>query len=130
MSQVSYISLYQVQHQYKSKLTCEVVIERSPIVMQMDTEAEVSIISEGTHKTVFPKLLPAKFNVLLIFKAYSNEMITVIGELSVKVQYVKQTVTLTFIAIFGSGQSIREGLAAEIAPRLVEYVSPNFITLQ
>ena len=61
--------------------------------MEMDTEAEVSIISEGTHKTVFPKLLSAKFNVLLIFKAYSNEVITVIDELSVKVQCVKQTVT-------------------------------------
>ena len=66
------------------------VIERNPIVMEMDTEAEVSIISEGTHKTVFPKLLPAKLCYLYLrFKEYSNEMITVIGELSVKVQYVK-----------------------------------------
>ena len=33
--------------------------------MEMDNEAEVSIISEGTHKTVFTELQPAKFIVLL-----------------------------------------------------------------
>ena len=59
--------------------------------MEMDNEAEVSITSEGTHKTVFPELQPTKFIVLL--KTYSNEVITVIGELSVKVQYGEQTVT-------------------------------------
>ena len=45
-------------------LTCEVVIE-SPIIMETDIGAEVSIILESTHKTLFPELQPAKFNVLL-----------------------------------------------------------------
>ena len=46
-------------------LTCEVIIEGSPLVMEIDTGAEVSIISEGTRQAIFPELQPVKSNVLL-----------------------------------------------------------------
>ena len=70
----------------------------------MDTGAEVSIISEDTCKTVFPELQPAKSNVLL--KTYTNEVMKVVGELPVKVQYGEQTETLTLIVVSGSGPSL------------------------
>ena len=41
-------------------LTCEVIIEGSPLVMEIDNGAEVSIISEGTRQEIFPELQPVK----------------------------------------------------------------------
>ena len=72
--------------------------------MEVDTRAEVSIISEDTYKTVFPELQPAKSNVLL--KTYPNVVMKVVGELPVKVQYGKQTETLTLIVVSGSRPSL------------------------
>ena len=105
------LHLFAIGTTYKSKpLTSEVVIEGSPIVMEVDTGAEVSIISEDTYKAVFPELQPAKSNVLL--KTYTNEVMKVVSELPVKVQYGEQTETLTLIVISGSGPSLlgRNGL--------------------
>ena len=99
------LHLFAVGATSKSKpLTCEVVIEGSPIIMEVDTGAEVSIISEDTCKTVFPELQPAQSNVLL--KTYTNEVMKVVGELPVKVQYGEQTETLTLIVVSGSGPSL------------------------
>ena len=47
--------------------TCEVIVEGNPLVMEIDTEAEVSVISEGTHQAIFPGLQPTKFSILLKF---------------------------------------------------------------
>ena len=80
------------------------VIEGSPIVMEVDTGAEVSIMSEDTCKSVFPELQPTKSNVLL--KTYTNEVMKVVGELPVKVQYGEQTETLTLIVVSCSGPSL------------------------
>ena len=78
-------------------LTCEVIIEGSPLVIEIDTGAEVSIISEGTRQQV-------KSNVLL--KIYTNQVMAVVGELQVKVQYGKQTENLNLIAVSGRGPSL------------------------
>ena len=65
-------------------LTCEVTVKGSPLVMEIDTGAEVSVISEGTRQAIFPELQLTKSNVLL--KTYTNEVMSVAGELQVKVQ--------------------------------------------
>ena len=85
-------------------LTCEVIIEGSPLVMEIDTGAEVSIISEGTRQAIFPELQPVKSNVLL--KTYTNEVMAVVGELQVKVQYGEQTENLNLIVVSGRGPSL------------------------
>ena len=65
-------------------LTCEVTVEGSPLVMEIDTGAEVSVISEGICQAIFPELQPTKSNVLL--KTYTiDEVMSVVGELQVKV---------------------------------------------
>lgn len=61
-------------------LTCELTIEGKPLVMEIDTGTEVSIISEATHWAIFPELQPVKSRVLL--KTYTNEVMSVVGELS------------------------------------------------
>ena len=85
-------------------LTCEVTVEGSPLVMEIDTGAEVSVISEGTRQAIFPELQPTKSNVLL--KTYTNEVMSVVGELQVKVQYGEQTENLKLIVVSGRGPSL------------------------
>lgn len=69
-------------------LTCELIIEGKPLVMEIDTGAEVSIISEGTHLAIFPGLQPIKSNVLL--KTYTNKVMLVVGERKVKSSMVSK----------------------------------------
>ena len=85
-------------------LTCEVTVEGSPLVMEIDTGAEVSVISEDTRQAIFPELQPTKSNVLL--KTYTNEVMSVVGELQVKVQYGEQTENLKLIVVSGRGPSL------------------------
>ena len=85
-------------------LTCVVVIEGSPLVMEVDTGAEVSIISEDMRRAIFPALQPVKSNLRL--KTFPNEVMSVVGELQVKVQYGKQTKALKLIVVSGSGPSL------------------------
>ena len=85
-------------------LTCEVIVEGSPLVMEIDTGTEVSVISEYTCQAIFPELQPTKSNVLL--KTYTNEVMSVVGELQVKVQYGEQTENLKLIVVSGRGPSL------------------------
>ena len=85
-------------------LTCEVIIEGCPLVMEVDTGAEVSVISEDTCQAIFPALKPVKSSLLL--KMYANKVISIFGELQVKDQYGKQTEVLKLIVVSGSGPSL------------------------
>ena len=88
--------LYAIGTSSKPKpLTCEVVIEGSPLVMEGDTGAEVSIISEDTCQATFPTLQPVKSSLRL--KTYTNEVMSAVGEIQVKVQYGKQTEVLKLL---------------------------------
>ena len=64
-------------------LTCDVIIEGSSLVMEVDTGAEVFIISEDTRQAIFSALQPVKSSLQL--KTYTNRVISVVGELQVKV---------------------------------------------
>ena len=54
--------------------------------MEVNTGAEVSLISEGTCESLFPLMQPAQSNVIL--KTYTGEVIPVVCELQVNVQYI------------------------------------------
>ena len=53
--------------------------------MEVDTEAEVSIISDSTRRLLFTNVTLEKTYVVL--KTYTEETIPVVGELPVMVQY-------------------------------------------
>ena len=63
---------------------CDVLVEGTPLTMEVDTGAEVSVISETTctRKSLFPESKLAKTNVVL--KTYTHETIPVLGELTVE----------------------------------------------
>ena len=62
---------------------CDVLVEGTPLTMEVDTGAEVSVISETTRKSLFLESKLAKTNVVL--KTYTHETIPVLGELTVEV---------------------------------------------
>ena len=74
--------------------------------MEVDTEAEVSIISEKTREEIFPeeKLRPSD----LKLKTYTIESMKVTGTciLNVKVQYEDQFKKLVLVVTAGNGPSL------------------------
>ena len=74
--------------------------------MEVDTGASVSLISEATFKKLWtdktPKLGPT--NVTL--RSYSGEVIKVLGELNVTVEYGDQEMRLSLLVVTGKGPSL------------------------
>ena len=68
---------------------CDVLVEGTPLTMEVDTGAKVFVISETTRKSLFPESKLAKTN--LVLKTYTHETIPVLGELTVEVHYGAQT---------------------------------------
>ena len=80
------------------------LINGKKLSMELDTGAEVSIISEKTREETFPeeKLRPSD----LKLKTYTNEPMKVTGTLNVKVQYEDQVKKLALVVTAGNGPSL------------------------
>jgi hypothetical protein len=100
------LHLYRVgQHTSVSKpLVCTLQIQKQIVEMEIDTGADVSLISEKTHQQLFPDLPIEPTTVRL--KTYTNEAITVKGQITVHVQYGQQTAQLRLIVVCGDGPSL------------------------
>ena len=85
-------------------ITVELSLDGKPITMEVDTGAAVSLISERTHKALFPETKPKKSSIVL--KTYTDERMPVIGELSVEVCYGKQCERLPLVIVAGDGPSL------------------------
>ena len=75
------------------------------LVMEVDTSAAVSLLSEDTLKSKFPgaRLQPATVQL----KTYTGEPLEVMGELPVEVQYQQQTPKqLSVVVVKGKGPSL------------------------
>ena len=73
-------------------------------MMEVDTGAEVSVISHKTLQNSFPQLALDESHMLL--KSYMGEAIPVAGETQVNVQYGAQSVQLPLVIIAGERQSL------------------------
>ena len=76
----------------------------TPVKMELDTGAAVSLISEATKNQLFPTLPLAKSNALL--RTYSGERLKVHGQLNVKVCYGDQNKELPLLVVDGNGQNL------------------------
>ena len=65
--------------------------------MEVDTGTEVSLISEDTCESLFSLTQPAQSSIIL--KTYTGEVMPVVGELQVNVQYGEQTKRLRLIIL-------------------------------
>ena len=81
----------------------KMLINRKRLSTELDTGAEVSIISEKTTEETFPekKLRPSDIKL----KNYTNEPMKVTGTLNVKVQYEDQFKKLVLVVTAGNGPS-------------------------
>ena len=85
-------------------ITVDVQINGKQLPMVVDTGAALSIISEQTWKKNFPGITLKKADVVL--KTYTNERMTVMGELLVQVVYEHQCEHLPIVVIAGDGPSL------------------------
>ena len=79
-------------------------VNGKPLHMELDTGADLSIISEATRKTLFPNLRIHKSTVTL--KTYTEEPIKLVGNLHVHVKYKGQQAKLVLIVVEGKGPSL------------------------
>jgi hypothetical protein len=71
--------------------------------MEVDMGADLSIISEATRQKEFPSLKLHPSDVIL--KTYTGELVKIIGNLHVKVQYKGQLAKLVIVVVEGNGPS-------------------------
>ena len=100
------LHLYQVGKcgSASKSLTCTLQIENQSVAMEVDTGADVSIISEQTHQQLFPQLQLVPSHIRLT--TYTNEVIPVKGQIPVHVRHGEQAFDLTLIVVAGSGPSL------------------------
>ena len=93
-----------IRHQAGKPLLMDMTLNGTPLVMELDTGAAVSVISEATFNNVLSdeKLSPVK----VPLRTYSGELIPVLGKLDVTVGYGIQKATLSLHVVKGAGQSL------------------------
>ena len=88
----------------KGRVMVEILINKRPITMQVDTAADVTVMSESVANTI-PKLTVGKSGTVI--KDYNNADIKVIGAANVDIQYGSQKVSgLPLIIVKGNGQAL------------------------
>ncbi|MDD9817031.1 MAG: reverse transcriptase domain-containing protein, partial [Gammaproteobacteria bacterium] len=85
-------------------ITAQLEINGKQLTMEVDTGAAVSIISESTQKKVFSKVSLQRTSVKL--RTYTDEPISVLGEMRVIVTYRQSTHNLTLYVVPGNGPSL------------------------
>ena len=88
----------------KAGLTVEVAIGGQPLVMELNTGALVSIVSEGTWTKVLKgrSLQPSP----IWLKTYTGQSIKVLGQQVVRVEYEGQRHKLPLVVVAGDGPSL------------------------
>ena len=91
-----------------------VTVKDKPLVMEVDTGATISIISEATQTKLLPHLKLHKSKVVM--KTYTDEPIQVKGQLNVHVSYKGQTSPLTLVVV---------NVATALKPRNCQFIQGN-----
>ncbi len=87
-------------------ITITVLVDEEELLMEVDTGASVSLISEVTYKELWTENKPhlRKTNVKL--RTYSGEFLNVLGSVTVNVTYGNQKKNLPLMVVAGNGPSI------------------------
>ena len=90
--------------------TVELQVDGKPLVMEIDTGAAFSLISEKSRRSLFPESNLTSLTVVL--KTYTEQRMPVLGEMSVQVKYGQQCEELTLSIVAGDGPCLWKRLAA------------------
>ena len=85
-------------------IKCSVLVEGHSLIMEVDTGADVSLISDATRQSFCSNLPLTPTDIKL--RTYTNEAMDVLGELHVHVQYQGQTYQLSLLVVAGDGPSL------------------------
>ena len=96
--------LFKLRESSSHPMEVTVTVKDKPFVMEVDTGAAVSVISEATRTKLFPHLKLHKSKVVL--KTYKDEPIQVKGQLNVHVSYKGQTSPLKLAVVNGAGPNL------------------------
>ena len=80
------------------------VVNGKKLLMELDTGAAVSIISDHTRRSLFPDL-PLRDSSLTL-RTYTEEQMEVVGQLNVRVQCGDQVEKLVLVVVGGNGPSL------------------------
>ena len=96
--------LHTLRAQSGQPLEVDLMLDRKPLCMEIDTRAAVSLVSEKTYQSLFSQrcLQPSK----ACLHTYSGELITVIGQAEVEVCYEEQRVKVPLLVVKGEGPSL------------------------
>ena len=96
--------LKQIRSEPGRPLEIEVRLEGKPLMMEVDTGAGVSLVSEKTFQMILPSHTTQATRTQL--RTYSGEAIPVVGKVDVEVQYQGQQANLLLIVVEGDGPSL------------------------
>ena len=84
-----------------SPIVVELYVNEKPLTMEVDTGAAVTIVSEQQFRRLLPQGQVSKSTVVL--RTYTSEVIPMLGEVQLNVQYKGQSYTLTAYITKGAG---------------------------
>ena len=96
--------LFTLSTSHTPPLTISVKINEKQVLMELDTGAAMSLVSEDTHKQHWPEQQLRESTARL--KTYSGEHLEVLGSMDVKVTYGEQQVILPLLVVKGGGPSL------------------------
>jgi len=85
-------------------ITVQLEIQGKQLVMEVDTGAAVSVISEETYDNLFSQVPLTQASVGL--RTYTGESISICGKISVVVRYGTQTKKLSLVVVKGKGHNL------------------------
>ena len=91
-------------HRASEPYKVPLVVNGKKLLMELDTGAAVSIISDHTRRSLFPDL-PLRDSSLTL-RTYTEEQMEVVGQLNVRVQYGDQVEKLVLVVVGGNGPSL------------------------
>ena len=84
----------------KAGFTVDLMVDKKPLVKELDTGASVSLVSEWTWRKLFPRV-PLEHSEIRL-STYSGEGLPVLGKRTVQVRYGTQEAYLPLIVVKGS----------------------------
>ena len=93
-----------VQSNHNEEIMLMLLINNTPVHMELDTGASISLISEQTWQKQLREIPLQQTDIRL--RTYTGECINVLGQVLVKVEYGKQEVKLPLLVVPGDGPSL------------------------
>ncbi len=99
-------TLFALDGQRVQPITATLKVNGAEMVMEVDTGAAVSVISEETFKSVWPESPPVVEPTRIKLRTYSGHSLQILGNITVLVEYQGQQESLPLLVVKGSGATL------------------------